>query len=93
MVERAYIVRGSRQLRLQSTFYIVNSFGMMTVFVTICVLLFVFRIGYIDEGGTCIIGMQRPVMVALIIFDMVINVGLMSPTGRENTALTVGRST
>jgi len=47
---------------------------MMTVFFTICVLLFVFRIGYVDEGGTCVIGMQRPVMVALIVFDVAVNV-------------------
>jgi len=74
MVERAHIVRGSRQPRLQSKFYVVNSFGMMTLFFTICVLLFVFRIGYVDEGGTCVIGMQRPVMVALIVFDVTVNV-------------------
>ena len=31
------------------------------------------------DNGECIIGMQRPAMIPLIVFDLLVNVGGMAP--------------
>ncbi|KAF7532922.1 hypothetical protein G7054_g7550 [Neopestalotiopsis clavispora] len=66
---------GGRNSRLESKLYIFNSFGMLTVFLVIGILNFVYRITYLDNGK-CIIGMQRPVLVPLVSFDLGVNVYL-----------------
>ncbi|KAF3014230.1 hypothetical protein E8E14_009066 [Neopestalotiopsis sp. 37M] len=76
LVEKAFVVwGGGRNSRLESKLYIFNSFGMLTVFLVIGILNFVYRITYLDNGK-CIIGMQRPVLVPLVSFDLGVNVYL-----------------
>lgn len=76
LVEKAYIVRGSHKPRLNDKLYIFNAFGLIIPYVAIVILNFVWRIAYINKGGTCIIGMQKKAMLPLIVFDVVINVYL-----------------
>ncbi|ETS73989.1 hypothetical protein PFICI_13855 [Pestalotiopsis fici W106-1] len=76
LVEKAFVVwGGGRNSRLESKLYIFNSFGMLTIFIIIGILNFVFRITYLDNGK-CVIGMQRPVLVPLVSFDLGVNVYL-----------------
>ncbi|KAH7058657.1 hypothetical protein B0J12DRAFT_651025 [Macrophomina phaseolina] len=76
LVEKAYIVRGSHQSRFKDKLYLVNCFFMMLPYIIVVILNFVWRISYINEGGTCIIGMQKRAMLPLIIFDVAVNVYL-----------------
>ncbi|KAK1991771.1 hypothetical protein LX36DRAFT_589774, partial [Colletotrichum falcatum] len=75
MVERAHIIRQTRKPRMKSKLYLVNSFGMLGVFVLIVIMNFVFRITHFVDG-ICIIGMQTPVILPLISFDAAVNVYL-----------------
>ncbi|KAK2053066.1 hypothetical protein LY76DRAFT_582425 [Colletotrichum caudatum] len=75
MVERAHIIRQTRKRRLRSKLYLVNSFGMLGIFVLIVIMNFIFRITHFEDG-TCIIGMQTPVILPLISFDAAVNVYL-----------------
>ncbi|KAK2026350.1 hypothetical protein LX32DRAFT_622746 [Colletotrichum zoysiae] len=75
MVERAHIIRQTRKSRLRSKLYIVNSFGMLGIFVLIVIMNFIFRITHFEDG-ICIIGMQTPVILPLISFDAAVNVYL-----------------
>ncbi|PTB67363.1 hypothetical protein BBK36DRAFT_1097648, partial [Trichoderma citrinoviride] len=73
--EKAYIIRGATAPRLRSKLYLVNSLGMLTIYVAVVILNFVFRITDMEDGE-CIIGMKTAAMVPLISFDTVINVYL-----------------
>ncbi|WYZ43148.1 hypothetical protein EsH8_VI_000847 [Colletotrichum jinshuiense] len=75
MVDRAHIIRQTRKSRLKSKLYLVNSFGMLGVFVLIVIMNFIFRITHFKDG-ICIIGMEQPVLLPLISFDAAINVYL-----------------
>ncbi|TFB04933.1 hypothetical protein CCMA1212_002820 [Trichoderma ghanense] len=75
LAEKAYIIRGATMPRLRSKLYLVNSLGMLTIYVAVVILNFVFRITDM-ENGECIIGMKTAAMVPLISFDTVINVYL-----------------
>ncbi|KAF2011651.1 hypothetical protein BU24DRAFT_286310 [Aaosphaeria arxii CBS 175.79] len=76
LVERAYIIRGSRLSRLKDKLYCFNCFGMLIPYVIVIILNFVWRISYINDDGVCIIGMEKRAMMPLIIFDVVLNVYL-----------------
>lgn len=76
LVEKAYIIRGSRQPRLKDKLYLFNFFGMICPYAVVIVLNFVFRFAYINDEGVCIIGMKKFAMLPLIIFDVVVNVYL-----------------
>ncbi|KAL2117025.1 hypothetical protein VTJ04DRAFT_9193 [Mycothermus thermophilus] len=76
MVEKAYIIRSGRSKpRLKSKLYCFNSFGMIGVYIIVVVPNFIFRIARIDNGE-CIIGMERPAILPLIAFDLLVNVYL-----------------
>ncbi|KAI6354470.1 hypothetical protein MCOR25_008585 [Pyricularia grisea] len=75
LVEKAYIICGSRKGRLQSKLYLFNSFVMMGIYVVVVVLNFVFRINRLEDG-TCVIGMKKIAMIPLIAFDALVNVYL-----------------
>ncbi|TLD23874.1 hypothetical protein PspLS_06477 [Pyricularia sp. CBS 133598] len=75
LVDRVHIVRDSSTPRLRSRLYLVNSFGMMGIYIIIVILNFTFRITDYD-GGMCVIGMKQPVMIPLIAFDAFVNVYL-----------------
>ncbi|KAI7924607.1 hypothetical protein M0657_001033 [Pyricularia oryzae] len=72
---KVHIVRDSSKSRLRSKLYLVNSFGMMGVYIIIVILNFTFRITDYDSG-MCVIGMKQPVMIPLITFDAFVNVYL-----------------
>lgn len=76
LVERAYIIRGSRLPRMKTKLYVFNCFGMILPYLVIIVMNFVWRISYINDSGVCIIGMQKIAMMPLITFDVVLNVYL-----------------
>ncbi|KAL5413028.1 hypothetical protein PMIN03_003956 [Paraphaeosphaeria minitans] len=76
LVERAYIIRGSRAPRLKTKLWLFNCLGMLLPYCAVVVLNFVFRIAYIDDNGVCIIGMERIAMLPLIVFDVIVNVYL-----------------
>ncbi|KZL64768.1 hypothetical protein CT0861_02017 [Colletotrichum tofieldiae] len=75
MVDRAHIIRQTRKSRLKSKLYLLNSFGMLGVFVLIVIMNFIFRITHFEDG-ICIIGMEQPVLLPLISFDAAVNVYL-----------------
>ncbi|KAH6658237.1 hypothetical protein BKA67DRAFT_656445 [Truncatella angustata] len=75
LVEKAFVVWGGRKSRLQSKLYIFNSFVMLSIFAIIGIFNFIYRIDYI-ENGKCVIGMQRPVLIPLVSFDLAVNVYL-----------------
>ncbi|TLS27631.1 hypothetical protein PpBr36_04337 [Pyricularia pennisetigena] len=75
LVDRVHIVRDSSTPRLRSKLYLLNSFGMMGVYIVIVILNFIFRITDYDSG-MCVIGMKQPVMIPLIAFDAFVNIYL-----------------
>ncbi|KAL2264040.1 hypothetical protein VTK26DRAFT_3078 [Humicola hyalothermophila] len=76
LVEKTYIIRSSnKKPRLRSKLYIFNSVGMVGAYCVVVVPNFVLRIATIDNDE-CIIGMQRPAMIPLIVFDLVVNIYL-----------------
>ncbi|KAI1506552.1 hypothetical protein F5X99DRAFT_403913 [Biscogniauxia marginata] len=62
LVEKAFIIQGGTRGRLQSKLYIFNSFGLLTIYVVISILNFVYRITRM-ENGECIIGMKNFTMI------------------------------
>ncbi|GME64461.1 hypothetical protein GTA08_BOTSDO13014 [Neofusicoccum parvum] len=76
LVEKAYIVRGSNKSRFTDKLYLFNCCFMMLPYAIVVILNFVWRISYINNGGTCIIGMEKRAMLPLIIFDVAVNVYL-----------------
>ncbi|KAL2126266.1 hypothetical protein VTI74DRAFT_1297 [Chaetomium olivicolor] len=76
LVEKAYIIRSSnKKPRLKSKLYLFNSFGMIGAYCIVVVPNFILRFARV-ENGECIIGMQRPAMIPLIVFDLLVNVYL-----------------
>ncbi|KAK7536073.1 uncharacterized protein J3D65DRAFT_677818 [Phyllosticta citribraziliensis] len=78
LVEKVYIIRGSRIPRMRDPLYLFNCFGMLLPYTVVVILNFVWRISYKNEQGMCIIGMEKKAMMPLIIFDVVVNVYLTS---------------
>ncbi|KAL9489554.1 hypothetical protein ACSS6W_001831 [Trichoderma asperelloides] len=75
LVEKAYIIRDATKPRMKSALYLVNSLGMLTIYIAVVILNFVYRIARMDNGQ-CIIGMETVSMIPLISFDALINVYL-----------------
>ncbi|KAH0525355.1 hypothetical protein TsFJ059_007734 [Trichoderma semiorbis] len=65
LAEKAWIIRGATTPRLKSILYLVNSLGMLTIYIAVVILNFVFRITEM-RSGECIIGMRSAAMVPLI---------------------------
>ncbi|KAG9257458.1 uncharacterized protein F5Z01DRAFT_390102 [Emericellopsis atlantica] len=76
LVEKAYIIRGTTKPRMRSRLYLFNSFGMISVYIVVVTMNFIFRITRMDENGQCIIGMEKLAMIPLITFDAIVNVYL-----------------
>ncbi|KAI1633935.1 hypothetical protein F4809DRAFT_666186 [Biscogniauxia mediterranea] len=74
-VTTKFVIRGATKERLKSKLYIFNSFGMLTLYVAVSILNFVYRIARMDNGE-CVIGMERFSMIPLISFDLLVNVYL-----------------
>ncbi|GAB1312988.1 hypothetical protein MFIFM68171_03198 [Madurella fahalii] len=76
LVERAYIIRSGNIIpRFSSKLYLLNSFGMLTVFIVVVVFNFIFRIVKVDTNQ-CIIGLRRGTVIPLIAFDLLVNIYL-----------------
>ncbi|UNI19552.1 hypothetical protein JDV02_005732 [Purpureocillium takamizusanense] len=75
LVEKAHIIRGTPKRRFQSKLYLFNAFGMLSIYLVVIILNFIFRIAKMRDG-TCIIGMKSLAMIPLISFDTVVNVYL-----------------
>ncbi|KAI2602770.1 uncharacterized protein GGS25DRAFT_528725 [Hypoxylon fragiforme] len=73
LVEKAFIIRGGTKRRLESKLYIFNSFGIMTLYMVVGGLSFFYRMVRM-ENGHCIIGIQNPGLVPLIVLSIVANV-------------------
>ena len=76
LVERAYVVRGSRKPRLKTKLWLFNCLSMMLPYTVFVIMNFIWRITYISEKGVCIIGMQKIAMLPLITFEVVVNIYL-----------------
>ncbi|KAI9727430.1 MAG: hypothetical protein M1834_008374 [Cirrosporium novae-zelandiae] len=76
LVEKAYVVRASRVPRLKDKLWLFNFFGVICPFLVVIVLNFYFRFAFIDDSGTCIIGMERIAIIPLLSFDVLLNVYL-----------------
>lgn len=78
LVEKVYIVRGSTTSRLHNKLWCFNVFGVILPYAVLVIINFIYRIGYINESGTCIIGMEKLALYPLIGFDVLLNVFLTS---------------
>lgn len=76
LVEKAFIIRGGMKTRLRSKMWVFNAMGMLALYSIVIILNFVFRIAHLDTNGMCVIGMERPALLPLIIFDLIVNVYL-----------------
>lgn len=76
MVEKVYIIRSVRTPRMKSKLYLFNCFGMLVPYVVVMVLNFVYHISRINQDGKCVIGMERQVLIPLVVFDIGANVWL-----------------
>ncbi|KAI9157944.1 WD40 repeat-like protein [Paramyrothecium foliicola] len=76
LVEKAHVVRGRGLSRRKDKVYLFNCFGMLLPYGGVAIANFIKRIGYIREDGMCIIGMERVVLLPLVIFDVVVNLYL-----------------
>ncbi|KAF1934804.1 hypothetical protein EJ02DRAFT_429009 [Clathrospora elynae] len=76
LVEKAYIVRGSKKPRLQTKLWLFNCLCMLLPFTVFAVMNLIFRITYINPKGVCIIGMQEIAMLPLIAFEIIVNIYL-----------------
>ncbi|KAI4955464.1 hypothetical protein J4E91_001325 [Alternaria rosae] len=76
LVEKAYVVRGSKKPRMKTKLWLFNCLFMLLPYTIFVVMNFIFRITYIDDSGVCIIGMQKIAMLPLITFEVIVNVYL-----------------
>ncbi|CAG9992137.1 unnamed protein product [Clonostachys byssicola] len=76
LVEKAHIVRGRGKRRLKSKLYLFNCFGMLLSYAGLAVANMIRRIGYLRDDGMCIIGMERSVLIPLVIFEVIVNLYL-----------------
>lgn len=71
-----WLVSGSEKSRFQSRLYLFNCFALIVPYMTAVCLSFLWRIGYINDQGTCIIGMERRAMLPVLVLEVVLNVFL-----------------
>ncbi|KAI0845752.1 hypothetical protein F5Y00DRAFT_265233 [Daldinia vernicosa] len=76
-VEKAFLIQGGTQRRVESKLYIFNLFGVLTIFVVICILTFVYRTTQINKGR-CIIGIEKQALIPLIVLETAANVYIMA---------------
>ncbi|CAK3846741.1 ring finger domain [Lecanosticta acicola] len=76
LVEKAWVVRGRLHRRKESKLYLFNCFGMLLPYGICVVLNFLWRISFINTHGTCIIGIQIKALMALIVFEVIVNIYL-----------------
>ncbi|KAJ9620912.1 hypothetical protein H2203_007498 [Taxawa tesnikishii (nom. ined.)] len=74
MTEKVYIIRGSKRPRMKDPLYLFNALAMLAPYVGLCILNIYYRYARINQHGVCIIGMQRFVLIPLIVFDLLVNV-------------------
>lgn len=72
--ETQWLVRGSEKSRFQSRLYLFNCFAMILPYMAAVCLSFLWRIGYINNQGTCIIGMERRAMLPVLVLEVILNV-------------------
>ncbi|KAF4510818.1 hypothetical protein G6O67_002681 [Ophiocordyceps sinensis] len=75
LVEKAHIMRSAPKRRRCSKLYLLNSVGMLGVYIVVVLLNFIFRRAKITDGS-CIIGMSSLAMIPLISFDTFVNIYL-----------------
>ncbi|PCH36122.1 hypothetical protein WOLCODRAFT_108258 [Wolfiporia cocos MD-104 SS10] len=75
LVEKIHVVwsPSSRYRRFKSPIYIV-CFVVVCLYGVIAVVLIVERISFYREDGTCVIGLKRPASIALLVYDLSVNV-------------------
>ncbi|KAI0181371.1 hypothetical protein GGR52DRAFT_32742 [Hypoxylon sp. FL1284] len=77
LVEKAFIIQRGTRRRLESKMYILNAFGILTIYGILYILSTVYRIARM-ERDQCIIGSEKQALVPLIIFEIFVNVYLTS---------------
>lgn len=79
LVEKVHVIHRITKTRLQSKLYIFNCFGLAIPYLVVVVLNFVYRFGYFDDKGTCVVGMQNKSLLPLVVYDGVVNVSCHPP--------------
>jgi hypothetical protein len=73
LIERVHIVRGRTWRRLDDKLYWLNLMGLVPYFV-IGILGILFRVDAMGADGQCMIGIHSQVALAVISYDLFINV-------------------
>ncbi|KAI9314165.1 hypothetical protein BX666DRAFT_1826710, partial [Dichotomocladium elegans] len=75
LIERVHLVTTVRVPRLKSKQYRFH-LGLLCPYVVIFVLMLIYRNGYITDEGICIMGLQPPSSIPLMIYDFLLNLYL-----------------
>ncbi|QDS77491.1 hypothetical protein FKW77_000158 [Venturia effusa] len=74
--EKAWIVRGCRQTRITNQLYRFNIVVAIAPYVLLWALTFAARQYYINSRHICYLGIGRPVLIPLIVWELVLNIYL-----------------
>ncbi|KAH7042111.1 hypothetical protein B0J12DRAFT_213997 [Macrophomina phaseolina] len=74
LVERAHIVRAERTTRMQDKIYIFNCACLILPYFALVIVNFFWRLGYINEDGVCINGLEMQGIIPLLAFEILINI-------------------
>ncbi|TDZ22268.1 hypothetical protein Cob_v004941 [Colletotrichum orbiculare MAFF 240422] len=78
-VEKAHVIRGSNKPRLKSKLYACNSVMMIGTYSGITIFNFHLRTYHFDaDTSVCAVGRERPILIAIMIFDALVNIYLTS---------------
>ncbi|KAF4544885.1 Ring finger domain protein [Lasiodiplodia theobromae] len=73
LVERVYIVRGTTTPRNKDPLYLFNTIGMLLP----CAAIYGFNVAkkfsYINDEGTCIVGIKKEALIPMMSFDVALN--------------------
>ncbi|KAF4918761.1 hypothetical protein CGCVW01_v008568 [Colletotrichum viniferum] len=79
IVEKAHIIRGATKARHRSKLYTCNTILMLGTYGFITMFNFHFRASYYDSASdTCVIGLERAILIPIVVFDALVNVYLTS---------------
>ncbi|OHE91501.1 hypothetical protein CORC01_13197 [Colletotrichum orchidophilum] len=77
MVDKVHVIRSTTKSRLKSKLYVFNSFVVLAIYGIVAAFNFASRgFRYDEEDDICIIGLERAIILPVILFDAVVNVYL-----------------
>ncbi|KAF4428671.1 hypothetical protein CFRS1_v007695 [Colletotrichum fructicola] len=76
---QSHIIRGATKARHRSKLYTCNTILMLGTYGFITMFNFHFRASYYDSASdTCVIGLERAILIPIIVFDALVNIYLTS---------------